>query len=603
MARLITGLLISVLLSLIAAVVQGQPGWLKDGIDNLVSGAFTETHILYRFPAPIGVRNYTYSFVKGSGGEPAVLLKWNRDAAGWKMINVEYSKTMYQSDADSLQGYYAAGYAEGYFTFFDIFHNYMNQMTVLEEKLIGNHNATDFMQKQFNNMKVYPRDSPRGFQIARIMNQLQGLSDGWNAYYNANLIALRRNVTFPLDMEMLYRLNFESGLGTVIDKFNPAANMTINPEDQHCSAFVKLTNRDLFIGHSTWYGYNTMNRQYKVYNFGNVTVRMSGYPGVIWSTDDFYMTSHMLAITETTNEFTNKSLFKFVQPEHAPEFLRVMSATYLATTPKAWFDYYSTDNSGTDNVQYLVVDMGVARNALEWGQPLPPGTFYVGEQIPGTVRYQDQTDLLNRDKYFASYNIPFYQEIYDISGYSTEGTYNLNDYSTTPRAQQFRRLNMSVVDEISMWYVMRYNDYSNDSAADMLWCQQNGGPYTCPEGRSAALSIASRYDLNKITGPADTNAPDGLWGQVNRALFGAIDSKITTARWMTGGFRAVLQNGPSAVQQPVFDLMSTRRWSPPRPTSCGSASRRGSISRRCSWKTRARTRRRSRHPSVPTGAV
>jgi hypothetical protein len=35
---------------------------------------------------------------------------------------------------------------------------------------------------------------------------------------------------------------------------------------------------------------------------------------------------------------------------------------------------------------------------------------------------------------------------------------------------------------------------------------------------------------------------------------GAIDTKITTARWMTSGFRAILQNGPSAVQQPVFDF-------------------------------------------------
>jgi hypothetical protein len=68
--------------------------------------------------------------------------------------------------------------------------------------------------------------------------------------------------------------------------------------------------------------------------------------------------------------------------------------------------------------------------------------------------------------------------------------------------------------------------------------------------------------LNKITGPANTNAPDGLWGQVNRALFGAIDSKITTARWMTGGFRAVLQNGPSAVQQPVFDFNEYKKMEP-----------------------------------------
>jgi hypothetical protein len=52
----------------------------------------------------------------------------------------------------------------------------------------------------------------------------------------ANLIALRRNVTFPLDMELLHCLNFESGLGTVTDKFNPAANMPINPEASRTAA-------------------------------------------------------------------------------------------------------------------------------------------------------------------------------------------------------------------------------------------------------------------------------------------------------------------------------------------------------------------------------
>lgn len=46
-----------------------------------------------------------------------------------------------------------------------------------------------------------------------------------------------------------------------------------------------------------------------------------------------------------------------------------------------------------------------------------PELLYVIEQMPGYIRAQDQTDLLLREGYWASYNRPFYPEIFNISGH------------------------------------------------------------------------------------------------------------------------------------------------------------------------------------------
>jgi hypothetical protein len=497
-----------------------------------------------------------YSFTPSTGGESSVLVKWNRDAAGWELLSLEYNRTMFASDADSLEGYFAAGYAEGFLTFDDIYSQYVNQMLHLQQDLEENANATAFMVQNFANMKAYPTNTPFGFQVARIMKQLAGLAAGWNAYYALHKDSFK-NISAPLDEEMLYRLNFESGLQTVLDKFSNHSRTGMAWQSARCSALVKVMDRELYFGHSTWYHYNTMLRQYKVYNFGDKAVHMSGYAGVIWSTDDFYMTSNKLAVMETTNGFANNSLYNLVLPTQAPEFLRVMAANYLATTPLEWFQYYATNNSGTYNTQYMVVNMAAAHQALEWGQPLPPGTFYVGEQLPGWVLYRDQTDFLNRRRYWPSYNVPYYKEIFNMSGfagYDTPEMYNLYDYDQDPRAVMFARMNASAVDDVSFWYVMRYNDYQNDAASAIPWCSQNNGPYYCPEGQSPSFAISSRYDLNAAVSSRDSNAPSNLTEHVERALMGAIDTKITTARWMTSGFRAILQNGPSAVQQPVFDF-------------------------------------------------
>jgi hypothetical protein len=49
--------------------------------------------------------------------------------------------------------------------------------------------------------------------------------------------------------------------------------------------------------------------------------------------------------------------------------------------------------------------------------PLSDGLLWVVEQIPGLVVGADKTEDLRRG-YWPSYNVPYFKEIYEQSGYS-----------------------------------------------------------------------------------------------------------------------------------------------------------------------------------------
>jgi hypothetical protein len=64
---------------------------------------------------------------------------------------------------------------------------------------------------------------------------------------------------------------------------------------------------------------------------------------------------------------------------------------------------------------------------LSLGQP---NTLWVSEQIPGHFTMGDQTMVLQRG-YWPSYNVPFYEDIYNLSGYPAVA----HDYGPTSSYQ------------------------------------------------------------------------------------------------------------------------------------------------------------------------
>lgn len=105
---------------------------------------------------------------------------------------------------------------------------------------------------------------------------------------------------------------------------------------------------------------------------------------------------------------------------------------------------------------------------------------------------KDETRVLKKQGYFASYNAPYYKEIFEASG-TPQMVNKYGDfftYESTPRAKIFSRDQGKVEDLESMMMLMRYNDYKHD---ELSKCECNP-PYT------AVAAISSRADLNPANG-------------------------------------------------------------------------------------------------------
>ena len=63
-------------------------------------------------------------------------------------------------------------------------------------------------------------------------------------------------------------------------------------------------------------------------------IAFSSYPSCLFSMDDFYTLSSGLAVTETTIQNANASLWSFVQPSTVPEWARNMVANRLVCTAR-----------------------------------------------------------------------------------------------------------------------------------------------------------------------------------------------------------------------------------------------------------------------------
>lgn len=251
----------------------------------------------------------------------------------------------------------------------------------------------------------------------------------------------------------------------------------------------------------------------------------SSYPGYLPSGDDWYVTNNNMVIMETTNDVMNMSLYQYVTLDTVMYWIRVIVATRMSSTGADWVKYFAMYNSGTYNNQWMIVDYKL----FTPGESLVPGTLWIAEQIPGYVISSDETSVLNDQNYWASYNIPFFPFVYNISGYpdAYKKYGNGYSYSMCPRAQIFRRDQHQVVDMESMQRMMRYNEWQTD-------------PLSLGD---ACNSISARCDLNP---PSNYPGP-----------FGGTDSKITFQD-LSSKIQSLAICGPTWDSQPIFAW--TEEW-------------------------------------------
>ncbi|XP_039285111.1 putative phospholipase B-like 2 [Nilaparvata lugens] len=387
---------------------------------------------------------------------------------------------------------------------------------------------------------------PYWYQLNLIYLQLSGITRAYNDKRPDHVPEMSEE-----DIEMMNLFYELPEIQSIIDSNKTLTKSSKTGGSDHCSVLIKIigSNEDVYFGHNTWIHYSAMLRILKRYIFpysltiGDTRVvpgkeiSMSSYPGVVWSVDDFYLISSGLAVTETTNLVFNETLFKGMTSEGTVwQGLRAMLANRLATDGETWHEVFSRFNSGTCNNQYMVVDY----NKFTPGEPLPAGTLWISEQMPGKMVTMDVTDVLVEEGYWSSYNVPYTDEIRRISGYNEkmlgpDGPWY--SYTETPRAKLFKRDHGTVTDMESFMRLMRSNDFRNDSLAVC----------NCVPAYSGRGAIAAREDLNPEDG-VDMN---------ERVPRGAVDAKLTN-RQLFSKLQFVAVAGPTTGthnQLPVF------RWS------------------------------------------
>jgi len=273
-----------------------------------------------------------------------------------------------------------------------------------------------------------------------------------------------------------------------------------------CTALVKALPdlSDVLVAHTSWEDYVEMMRIFKhyVFNYKHASTKATGvsfssYPGMISSTDDYYVTSARLLITETTVNLMKDEVLSRMHPSSLASWIRSMVASRIAEDAPGWARAYSRENSGTYNCHWMIVDY----NLLEPGKPLKPNTLYVVETVPGLAVGGDMTSELERRGYWPSVNRPFFRKIRREAGYR-EGVRLVNgvdflSFEENPRGQQLRKLHGDVKGSRSaaleaMKSLIRHNDVQGDPL-------QRG---------KASYAIAARYDLEDGPERAATGATD-----------------------------------------------------------------------------------------------
>ncbi|KAF2076551.1 hypothetical protein CYY_002165 [Polysphondylium violaceum] len=454
---------------------------------------------------------------------------------GWGKLSIETVSTV--SDEIAFTG---AGYLEGYLSWNQIYNFSVNYFSTF----LNTTNAKEFpievvefvsnnYQYMDEQVKAASPTDPYWIQVANAMSQLNGLYNGYN---DATV-----GTEYQLSFLEIYMLNLYGDMGDIISatmsdntEFTPLSRKDVEQKmatDGHCTALIKLApnNAELYVAHTTWAELAQMSRIYKRIKipvastpYGSETL-FASYPALLVSIDDFYMIRpSQLMLTETLNSLLNNTLYSVVTPNSFLYWVRNLVANRLSNSGFEWVNYFVPYNSGTNNIQFMIVDYKL----FTPNQPIQPDTLWIVEQYPGGYVAADVSFSLIENSYWASYNRPYSQEVYDIMGYPYyyEKYGDLFSWGFNPRANIFRRDQGNIDSLQGMQSIISYNEYKTDPLSD-------GYP---------GNAIAARYDLK-----APPRHPYSwfYWGP-----HGGIDGKVMN-KAMFDSFTVLAINGPTVTDE------------------------------------------------------
>jgi len=473
---------------------------------------------------------------------------------GWAILQLETFDTF--SDFIQASG---AGYLEGWMTRDILYMQYLNTIVgrcdgkqelceKINDWVKSNHK---WVIKQIEKSRGSISPDPFWHHVGLFYDQMVGLYQGYRA-------SVKDTAMDVITLEDIVTMNIFGDLEDLEQVFD--TNDHEAPKVQgigHCSALIRLipNNTDLYVSHDTWNSYQSMLRILKRYKMPLRSVpkgekvpgddmSFSSYPGVIYSGDDFTLTSSGLTILETTIGNNNKDNWRFVTAENSVlEGIRATVANRLAKDGQSWTEIFSKHNSGTYNNQWMVIN----NNLFTPGEKdLQPGLLWVLEQIPGFIRKEDVTNVLKSQNFWPSYNTPYFPDVFEKSG-NPELVKEHGDwfsYDKTPRALIFARDAPQVYDIDSMIKLMRYNNYTMDPLSK---CDCNP-PY------SGENAISARNDLNPRNGTYPFHA-------LSHRSHGGTDMKMTSFS-LAQNLQFIAQSGPTWDPLPPFqwslqDFMDT----------------------------------------------
>eukprot|EP00940_MAST-03C_sp_MAST-3C-sp2_P001455 g1455.t1 len=472
-----------------------------------------------------------------NGGDAYVTYQPERFSDGWDKLEVR--GRVKDGETYTRSASYSVGYAEGYATQESIWFMFRNNFAdwfvdqgdatfkpeTAFEWLLTNWNYTKTSAMKHTSNGVADSDNRTFWSLVlRSVYQIEGMLDGYNDAAPSSQ---------KLKLHDLLLLNADGDLESLQVALGPTRFRSNGPREQRCSSMFKLAddNSDIYFGHATWDHFDMMLRQLKTYAWsasddGTTTadevVTFSSSPGFLTSVDDFYLTSRGLAVIETTNGNMNASLWDLITERSVLSWVRSYVANSAASDAPSWMKFFGTENSGTYNNQWMVLDM----NAFKPGQPLAPETFVIAEQLPGELVVEDRSNWLNEKRYWGSYNIPAIPSVWARSGFGDREPTWRYSHSDCPRAHFMRRLNETVVDLTSFQRMIRYNVYGSD---------------TNVRDACAGYGISARFDLLPYN--------DSNW-----SLGGGIDGKASSVALVKEhGLAFTAQNGPSHDGQTPFD--------------------------------------------------
>jgi len=438
------------------------------------------------------------------GLSPNEGVAWGRyvdhiSTTGWSELYLEFSSA---PDMSNDVGMYAAGFIEGLLTCVRLSEYHANTFKLVMMRERSAH-ALASIRKLFKNelgfmmqkARVFPTiigDEPKEvyWKHARyVFFQMWGVADGYNyaaAHFGVKKLALEdllllnsagelpdlfeaydaqavadragrasllqrgRRALRSRDARTLAFNNATTTRGSEGDPLDDAHWKRRLRETGHCSALVRASDdgSDVFMGHTTWDDYSRMTRIFKYYKFplkGADTmathIGFSSYPGLVSSTDDFYIMDSGLGAMQTTIEVLDSGMWNriadFPDTPHIPTFVHIMATNRLAKSGPHWTRLYSSMNAGTYASQWMVVDY----NLLRPGKPIPDNVLWLVEAVPGLTHQEDLSDHLRRNGYWPSFNRPFFDDVRLRTGFqsATRSHGALYSWADNPRAHIFAK--------------------------------------------------------------------------------------------------------------------------------------------------------------------